>query len=133
MFVPSGKVELALVLHDKHQNPLSAYTGLAKRKSPSVKPQVSGGRDRMVSNSKPSHGRVDLGPLGQNAHRSFRHERQLQVTNFPDEMAWAMDGMSISWKRIWVYTFHLFPLVPKVLVKIREEPVEIVLVALWWP
>ena len=34
---------------------------------------------------------------------------------------------------MWAYAFHPFPLVPKVLDRIRKEPVEIILVAPWWP
>ena len=55
------------------------------------------------------------------------------MSPFLDEMALAMDTMSISWKGRWAYAFHLFTLVPKVLAKISEELVEIVLVVLWWP
>ena len=55
------------------------------------------------------------------------------VLLFPDRMAWATDAMSISWKRMWAYAFPLFPLVPKLLVKIRGEQVEFILVVLWWP
>ena len=39
---------------------------------------------------------------------------QTFMSPFLDEMAWAMDAMSISWKGMWVYAFPPFPLVPKV-------------------
>ena len=61
------------------------------------------------------------------------HKLLAFLSQFLDAMAWATDAMSLSWKGMWTYAFPLFPLVPKVLVKIRAELVEIILVALWWP
>ena len=52
------------------------------------------------------------------------------VSPFPDGGAWATDAMFFSWKGMWTYAFRL---VPKVLAKMREQQVEIVLVTPWWP
>ena len=40
------------------------------------------------------------------------------VSLFLDGIAWATDAMLVSWKGMWAYAF---PLVPKVLVKIKAE------------
>ena len=42
--------------------------------------------------SEPSCGRIDLVPLGQAAHRSFHHEKQLQATDFHVPVS-GQDGM----------------------------------------
>ena len=69
------------------------------------------------------------GPFGLFATRD-NHKLPTFMSLFPDGMAWAVDVMSLSRKGMWAYPFSPFPLVPKVLAKIRAELVEIVLVAL---
>ena len=97
MFVPASKVDIAVVSDDPHQNLVSSYTRSAKRQSRSVKLKVSSGGDRVVAKSV--CGQIDLGPLGSTVHRSFRHNRQSQATDFRvpisqwDGMAWATDAM----------------------------------------
>ena len=53
------------------------------------------------------------------------------VSPCPDEMSWATDALSISWKGMWAYAFPPIPLLPKVLRKIREDHPETLLVAPW--
>ena len=132
IFVHSSKVDLALVPHYGHQNPLSAYSRSAEHQGQPVKMQVSGDRDRVVSKSL--CGRIDLGPWGRPHIDLFTTRDNCKlptfVSPFPDKMAWAMEAMSILWKGMWAYAF---PLVPKVLSKIRKEPVQIILLVPWWP
>ena len=51
------------------------------------------------------------------------------VSPFPNERAWAVDTLAITWSGMWAYAFPLFLLILLVLQKIREEQVELVLVA----
>ena len=44
-----------------------------------------------------------------------------------------MDTLSVSWTGMAAYAFPPFPLLPKVLLKIREDKANVILVAPWWP
>lgn len=55
------------------------------------------------------------------------------VSPFPDPMAWGTDALAMSWAGLWAYAFPPIQLLPKVLRKIREEQVEIILVSPFWP
>ena len=55
------------------------------------------------------------------------------VSPYPDPQAWATDALSISWAGLWAYAYPPTPLIPKVLLKVRQEPVELILIAPWWP
>ena len=46
------------------------------------------------------------------------HKLSTFMSPFLDRMAWAMGTMALSWKGMWMYAF---PLVSKVLAKIRVE------------
>ena len=55
------------------------------------------------------------------------------VSPFPDPMAWETDALALSWNGMWAYAFPPFPLIPRVLNKVREDNVELILVAPFWP
>ena len=61
------------------------------------------------------------------------HKLPTFVSPFPDPMAWASDALAIKWDGMWAYAFPPIQLIPRVLRKVREEQVELVLVAPFWP
>ena len=58
---------------------------------------------------------------------------EMFVSPFPDDRALETDALAIKWLGMWAYAFPLFPLIPLVLRKVREEQVKLILVAPWWP
>ena len=63
----------------------------------------------------------------------LNHKLPVYVSPCPDPKAWAVDALSVSWTGMAAYAFPPFPLLPKVLLKIREDKANVILVAPWWP
>ena len=63
----------------------------------------------------------------------WNHKLPVFVSPVPDPLAFAVDALAIDWRGMWAYAFPPLPLIPQVLRKIRDEQVEIILVAPWWP
>ena len=55
------------------------------------------------------------------------------VAPFPDQQAWAVDAMSISWDRMFCYAFPPWNMMGEVLMKVREDQAEMIIVAPAWP
>lgn len=60
-----------------------------------------------------------------------RENRKLPVfcSPFPDQLAWATDALSVTWKGMFAYAFPPPVLIPQVLQKVRKEPCVLVLIA----
>lgn len=60
-----------------------------------------------------------------------RENKKLPVfcSPFPDQLAWAVDALSVPWKGMFAYAFPPPVLIPQVLQKVRKEPCLLVLVA----
>ena len=54
-------------------------------------------------------------------------------TPIPDQKAWAVDAMTISWKGMFNYIFPPFRLPHRILHKIREDGCKTILIAPAWP
>jgi hypothetical protein len=54
------------------------------------------------------------------------------VSPMPDEQAFGVDALSISWKNMLAYAFPPFPLLARVIRKIAEEGHEVILIAPAW-
>ncbi|XP_071477298.1 uncharacterized protein [Diadema antillarum] len=54
-------------------------------------------------------------------------------TRVQDPAAWRLDAFSFQWKGFRGYAFPPFPLIPRVLRKIRRDQATILLIAPWWP
>ena len=63
----------------------------------------------------------------------LNHKLPVYVSPCPDPSAWAVDALSIRWTGMAAYAFPPFPLIPKVLLKVKEDKAQVVLVAPWWP
>jgi hypothetical protein len=75
------------------------------------------------SNFSSNHSDMGLPP-----NRSVCHQFELQtdkletfVSPIPDQKAWAVDAMTISWKGIFNYIFPPLRLLHRILHKIRED------------
>ena len=63
----------------------------------------------------------------------FNHRLPVYVSPVPDPAAWAIDALSVPWSGLQAYAFPPFPLMSKVLRKVRWERPQLILVAPWWP
>ena len=63
----------------------------------------------------------------------FSTRLPLFVSPVPDDLAWAVDAFSLSWKGLEVYAFPPFALLPRVLRKAEEDAPRMILVAPLWP
>ena len=63
----------------------------------------------------------------------FNHRLPIYVSPVPDPAAWAVDALAISWKGLIAYAFPPFPIVARVLHKVRQERPTMILVAPRWP
>ncbi|XP_071153579.1 uncharacterized protein [Mytilus edulis] len=52
---------------------------------------------------------------------SLNHKLETYVSPIPDEKAWAVDAMTLSWKGMFSYMFPPFRLLPKILHKIQRD------------
>ena len=64
---------------------------------------------------------------------SENHKLPVYVAPFLDPQAWKIDAMTFSWSGLWAYAFPPTALIPKILHKIREENVEVIMIAPYWP
>ena len=75
--------------------------------------------------------------MGSPPDRSVCHQFELQTGDIclpiPDQKAWTVDAMTISWKGVFNYIFSLFRLLHKILHKIREDGCKTILIAPAWP
>jgi hypothetical protein len=64
-----------------------------------------------------------------------RHNHKLPVycSWDRDPAAFAQDALSIPWTNMWGYAYPPISLIPRILQKIRQSEVKILLVAPWWP
>ncbi|VDI31922.1 Hypothetical predicted protein [Mytilus galloprovincialis] len=79
----------------------------------------------------------DHSSLGSSSYRSFatslNHKLETYVSPIPDEKAWAVDAMTLSWKGMFSYMFPPFRLLPKILHKIQRDLCKTILIAPAWP
>lgn len=61
------------------------------------------------------------------------HRLPVYVSPVPDEEAWEVDALSLSWTGLDAYAFPPFSLIPRVLQKARVEGPRLVLIAPMWP
>ncbi|VDI72623.1 Hypothetical predicted protein [Mytilus galloprovincialis] len=64
---------------------------------------------------------------------SLNHKLETYVSPIPDEKAWAVDAMTLSWKGMFSYMFPPFRLLPKILHKIQRDLCKTILIAPAWP
>ncbi|VDI56241.1 Hypothetical predicted protein [Mytilus galloprovincialis] len=64
---------------------------------------------------------------------SLNHKLKTYASPIPDEKAWAVDAITLSWKGIFSYMFPPFRLLPKILHKIQRDLWKIILIAPAWP
>ena len=55
------------------------------------------------------------------------------VSLVPDPQALMVDALSLSWQKLWAYTFPLHQLLTKVLTKLRQSNAQLLLMAPAWP
>ncbi|VDI71923.1 Hypothetical predicted protein [Mytilus galloprovincialis] len=63
---------------------------------------------------------------------SLNHKLETYVSPIPDEKAWAVDAMTLSWKGMFSYMFPPFRLLPKILHKIQRDLCKTILIAPAW-
>ncbi|CAG2244583.1 unnamed protein product [Mytilus edulis] len=63
---------------------------------------------------------------------SLNHKLETYVSPIPDEKAWAVDAMTLSWKGMFSYMFPPFRLLPKILHKIQRDLCKTILSAPAW-
>lgn len=67
----------------------------------------------------------------------FANRWNFRIPNYvspcPDQDAWAVDALSIPWTGLVGYAYPPGILLPKVLMKMEEEPCELILIAPLWP
>ena len=51
---------------------------------------------------------------------------------YPEEMAYAIDALSILWDGMWAYAYPPTLLLPQVLQRVSTESVGLILIAPWW-
>ena len=71
-------------------------------------------------------------PLKNLLATSLNHKLQTFVSPFPDQKAWAVDAMIISWKGMFSYMFPPFRLIHKILHKLHKDTCKTVLIAPTW-
>ena len=64
---------------------------------------------------------------------SLNYTLETFVSSVPDQKAWAVDAMTISWKPMFNYIFPPFRLLHRILHKIREDGCKTILIAPAWP
>ena len=64
---------------------------------------------------------------------SLNHKLETYVSPIPDQKAWAVDAISISWKGMFSYMFPLFRLIYKILHKLHKDTCKTILIAPAWP
>ena len=64
---------------------------------------------------------------------SLNYKLETFVSPTPDQKAWAVHAMTISWKRMFNYIFPPFRLLHRILCKIREDGCKTILIAPAWP
>jgi hypothetical protein len=62
----------------------------------------------------------------------LNHQLPTYVSPMPDEQAFGVDALSMSWKGMLAYAFPPFPLLARVIRKIAEEGHEVILIAPAW-
>ena len=63
----------------------------------------------------------------------FNHRLPLYVSPVPDPRAWAVDALSIPWGGLLAYAFPPFPILARVLRKVRLDRPRLILIAPNWP
>ena len=64
---------------------------------------------------------------------AINHQLPSYCSRVRDPEAWAVDAFSIHWGKFQGYAFPPFPLIPRVLAKIREDQARVLLIAPCWP
>jgi hypothetical protein len=64
---------------------------------------------------------------------SLNYKLETFVSPIPDQKAWAVDAMTISWKGMFNYIFPPFRLLNGILHKIKEDGCKTILIAPAWP
>jgi hypothetical protein len=64
---------------------------------------------------------------------SLNYKLETFVSPIPDQKAWTVDAMTISWKGVFNYIFSLFRLLHRILHKIREDGCKTILITPAWP
>jgi hypothetical protein len=64
---------------------------------------------------------------------SLNYNLETFVSPIPDQKAWAVDAMIISWKGMFNYIFPPFRLLHRILHKIRQDGCKTILIAPAWP
>ena len=64
---------------------------------------------------------------------SLNYKLETFVYPIPDQKAWAVDAMTISWKEMFNYIFPPFCLLHRILHKMREDGCKTILIAPAWP
>ena len=62
----------------------------------------------------------------------FSRRLPLFVSPVPDPQAWAVDALSISWTNLSAYAFPPFPILGKVIRKVRADKATVILIAPKW-
>ena len=62
----------------------------------------------------------------------LNHRLPLYVSPFPDPKAWKINALLIQWTGVKMYAFPPWSILEEVLLKLREEPTEMILIAPAW-
>jgi hypothetical protein len=87
-----------------------------------------------VTSSNFSSNHSDMGsPLIDLFATSLNYKLETFISPIPDQKAWAVDAMTISWKGMFTYIFPPFRLLHRILHMIREDGCKTILIASAWP
>ena len=125
-----------LVPSQGHNAKGKAHSGLLKCDSRQAFSAQSSDSDRMVSLPSGFQSVVFqvAPPLVDLFATRFNHKLPRFVSPVPDQAAWAVDALSLSWEHLNVYSFPPVSLLPQVVSKIRDQGCHrMILIAPGWP